>query len=524
MASVARNVHHAMGELDEHKRLRDVTSALEPGITTLIGKRKSQTLLSPEEESLLRVAEQCQDISKQIFHLLDSQTGPISQVGHKSPLSAKTNPTRLSTLKTFKVTLRILWRKREAEGLRQAFKMCTSQLNLHLTLISRSDILKKIEAVFAKSSSENSANVQNIRHTLQTTLMNISKKSDNIIKQINSVEFKHDQAVHNHSRWLEHISKLQNLFEASHLTLEEIKCHQVLKAIAFEGIGTRRHEIGNVELADDTFEWMVKDETVPASHQHLKQSFRSWLREGEGIFHISGKPGSGKSTMMNFLANHPETRIQLDKWARNGNRIFTASMFLWNPGSVQQKNKDGVCRTLLYTILKDHKELIPHVFAHLWNASSGEPLISQYHLELSRKDINAALNKLLTESTKGYQYCFFIDGLDEFQDENVCNFKLATELVRWASRQRVKMCLSSREEPPWMTHFDKFLKLELHFTTEQDIRRMIDNYLFDDHHLKTFGTVESEIFVSRFVDLANGVFIWVKLTHSIKSLTHFLKD
>ncbi|EXM15382.1 hypothetical protein FOTG_16260 [Fusarium oxysporum f. sp. vasinfectum 25433] len=108
MVSVARNVHNAMGELDEHKRLRDVTSALEPGIATLIGKRKSQTLLSPEEESLLQVAEQCQDISKQIFHLLDSQTGPISQVGHKSSLSAKRNPTRLSTLKTVKVTLRIL--------------------------------------------------------------------------------------------------------------------------------------------------------------------------------------------------------------------------------------------------------------------------------------------------------------------------------------------------------------------------------------------------------------------------------
>jgi energy-coupling factor transporter ATP-binding protein EcfA2 len=375
----------------------------------------------------------------------------------------------------------------------------------------RSDILEKFDVVFAKYREESSADIKNIRDTLLTTLVHISKKSDDLIKQINSVKFKLDQAVDNHPRWLEHISKLQKLFEASHLTIEEIKCHQVLKAIAFQDIRTRRYEIGNVELAEDTFEWMVKDKTVPTSHQHLKQSFRTWLEEGEGIFHISGKPGSGKSTMMNFLANHPETRTQLDKWASNGNRIVTASMFLWNLGSVQQKNMDGVCRTLLYTILNDHKELIPHVFADLWNASSGEPLMSQQHLEMSRKEINTALQKLITDSTQRYQYCFFIDGLDEFHDEIVSSFRLASELVRWASHQGVKMCLSSREEAPWTNYFDKFPKLELHLTTEQDIRRMIDNYLVDDRHLKTFDTTESEKFVCRFVNMANGVFIWVKL-------------
>ncbi|KAH7204880.1 uncharacterized protein BKA55DRAFT_530963, partial [Fusarium redolens] len=87
----------------------------------------------------------------------------------------------------------------------------------------------------------------------------------------------------------------------------------VLKAIAFQDIRIRHYEIRKVELAEDTFEWMVKDEMVPPLYQHLKQSFRSWLEKGEGIFYIIGKPGSGKSTMMNFLASYPETRLQLDK-------------------------------------------------------------------------------------------------------------------------------------------------------------------------------------------------------------------
>lgn len=178
---------------------------------------------------------------------------------------------------------------------------------------------------------------------------------------------------------------------------------------------------------------------------------------------------------------------------------------------MQQKSVDGVCRTLLYTVLKDRKDLIPHVCANLWNASNEELLMSRHHLEISKKEIESALRKLIADSTHGYQYCLFIDGLDEIEDESKSNFSFATELFNWASYQNVKLCLSSREERPWTNYFEGFPKLKIHLTTEQDIRKMIDNYLLDDRHLKTFPASQSERFVSRFVDMAEGVFIWVKL-------------
>ncbi|PNP81422.1 hypothetical protein FNYG_05228 [Fusarium nygamai] len=512
IVSIARELHdNATGELDEHKRLREVVSALQDRIANLIQGRKSQAQLSPEEESMLQVAEQCQDVSKRIFHLLDRyQTGPRSQIGHESPLSAKRIAGRLST-KTIKVTLRILWDKPEAEGLRLAFDMCSRQLSIHLSLVSRSDILKRIDVAFAKYCEKSSADIENIRNTLQTTFANISKKSDHLIKQIESLELKLDQVVDNQPRAIEHIIELQKRFEASQPAIEESKCHQILKAIAFQDVRTRHHEIRKVELAEETFEWMVKDEMVPPSYQHLKQSFRSWLEKGEGIFHITGKPGSGKSTMMNFLANHPETRSQLDKWVRNGSSIVMASVFLWNLGSAEQKNMDGMYRTLLHTILSEHRELIPQVIEDLWDASSEEPLVSQRHLEICPNKIATALQRLITDSTRSYQYFFFIDGLDEFQDENNPDHRLAVQLDGWASHQWIKICVSSREHAPWTTYFDKYPRLKIHLTTEQDIRRMIDKYLSDDRHLKTFNPTESEKFVSKFVNMASGVFIWVKL-------------
>ncbi|KAF5656529.1 P-loop containing protein [Fusarium circinatum] len=513
MVSIAKKLQDtATGELDDHKRLRDVVSALERGIATLTERRKNQALLPPEEKSMLQVAEQCQDIGKQIFHLLDRyQTGPRSQFDHEPPLSAKRIAGRLSTKKTIKVTLRILWDKPEAEGLRKAFEICTSQLSIHLMLVSRSDILKEIDVVFAKYCEKSLTDIESILNTLEATFGNLSKKSDHIIKQTKSMTSKLDQVVDNQLRGIDHIIELQKRFEASHPAVDDSRCRQILEAIAFQDIRMRSHEIGKVELAEQTFEWMVKDEMVPPTHQHLKQPFRNWLEKGEGIFHITGKPGSGKSTMMNFLANHPETRSQLNKWARNGNSIVMASVFLWDLGSAEQKNMDGMYRTLLHTILSKHRELIPQIFGDHWNTLSEELSMSQPPLEINRNEIKTALEELITDSTRGYQYCFFIDGLDEFNDDNMPNYSLASQLDRWVDHQGIKICVSSREHAPWTPYFAKFPRLRIHLTTEQDIRRMIDKYLFDDRHLKTFDPTESEKFVSRFVHKADGVFIWVKL-------------
>jgi hypothetical protein len=54
-----------------------------------------------------------------------------------------------------------------------------------------------------------------------------------------------------------------------------------------------------------------EDETKRLAREKLL----SWLSEGEGIFHISGKLGSGKSTLMKFLCTRRGTKMELRKWA-----------------------------------------------------------------------------------------------------------------------------------------------------------------------------------------------------------------
>ena len=63
----------------------------------------------------------------------------------------------------------------------------------------------------------------------------------------------------------------------------------------------------------ETFGWIMEhdadvDESTLATN--ARKLYLSWLHSGYGIFHVAGKLGSGKSTLMKLLFKHPETRKQ----------------------------------------------------------------------------------------------------------------------------------------------------------------------------------------------------------------------
>ena len=54
-----------------------------------------------------------------------------------------------------------------------------------------------------------------------------------------------------------------------------------------------------------------------------RESLLSWLSSsGAGIFHISGKLGSGKSTLMKYLCEHDSTKYLLKHWAGMSLNLF----------------------------------------------------------------------------------------------------------------------------------------------------------------------------------------------------------
>jgi len=65
---------------------------------------------------------------------------------------------------------------------------------------------------------------------------------------------------------------------------------------------------------DNNQEFDPREDNNPAVRE-AGDLFTTWLKSGSGIFHISGKLGSGKSTLMKFLCEHPDTKAKLIEWA-----------------------------------------------------------------------------------------------------------------------------------------------------------------------------------------------------------------
>lgn len=92
---------------------------------------------------------------------------------------------------------------------------------------------------------------------------------------------------------------------------------------------SRRDQVA--EAAGSTFSWLIEEESVPQElSPELEISLKKWLRAGSGIFHITGKPGSGKSTFMKSIDESKVADAQLRRWAAGLNTpLVKASCYLW---------------------------------------------------------------------------------------------------------------------------------------------------------------------------------------------------
>lgn len=85
------------------------------------------------------------------------------------------------------------------------------------------------------------------------------------------------------------------------------------------------------------------------------------------LYWITGKPGSGKSTLMKFLYQDPETLKALETWA-GGNELLIGAYFFWEVGKIPLlRTREGLLRTLLFQILRQQPDLIKSLYRDLWS-------------------------------------------------------------------------------------------------------------------------------------------------------------
>ncbi|KAJ4264547.1 hypothetical protein NW762_005749 [Fusarium torreyae] len=226
----------------------------------------------------------------------------------------------------------------------------------------------------------------------------------------------------------------------------------------------------------------------------------TWLESDSKLFWVSGKPASGKSSLMKFIAFNTRTSEHLRVWHPDAQII---THFFWKPGQELQRNVEGMVFSLLYQVLASN----PNLAQGLWEA--------QKNIRHKRSHSDWALNELAKSlcwalRASGEAFCIFLDGLDEAKELGNLPFP------EWTSAQvildlleikNVKLCASSREEHAFCSFFRSASRLRIHQLNKTDIRhfanqRLDTSKLNSTDRLSLLGLV---------VWKASGVFLWVAL-------------
>jgi hypothetical protein len=300
---------------------------------------------------------------------------------------------------------------------------------------------------------------------------------------------------------------------------------QVLSSLHYNEMEDREGRIA--EAYESTFEWVFRNDE---SEKQQWYSLSRWLEGEDQIYWITGKPGSGKSTLMKYIcqpilqeldssfseyelnpiSKRPEPRCQpyLKKWA-GGKKLLVASFYFWNSGMQLQMTRTGLLRSLLYQILCGYPELIPIVAPSRWESLSLLDFIPGVWKE---SELESSFDSTVKAVKSDCRLCLFIDGLDEFDGAHDSLVTLVKNLAH--QNTNVKFCVASR---PWVGFQDAFETkphLRMETLTYNDMRHYISSNLYLDPGFSKLQTLQPEFasqLIESIISKASGVFLWVNL-------------
>ena len=173
-----------------------------------------------------------------------------------------------------------------------------------------------------------------------------------------------------------------------------------------------------------------------------EQKLAHWLRKESGVFWISGKAGSEKSTLMRHLIANPFTKKCLTHWT-SGSNLLVLKFFFWRPGhAILQKNLQGFLRSLLWQLIHLQPDLVSVTQADTAKTTN-IPLSCAQMQTWTQFRLTGALYAFLELKPQDLYLCIFIDGLDEISESTS---EVLEVIGRLARDPKIKLCVSSRPE------------------------------------------------------------------------------
>lgn len=447
--------------------LVNICSALEQPQHHVNGQRSSSS-----ELQLIPLSKSCKTLGEELLTVLNS-------VKVQSPRKK---------WQSFRQALKAVWKEKEIHRYTERITNLRSEISLRLIGILRDEQSNVALALNKLNESHCRLEIrsQNQAAQLRTEIMTSLDELTFLV----SKDCKQPSAVANLT------SQLSALAIEGKIYPMQLK---VIESLRFEMIFERPKRI--VEAYPTTFEWLFAQRS-PVELPGI--SMLQWLQERNGIYWVSGKAGSGKSTLMKFLVNDERTWKALGIWAGK-KQLIVASYFFWNPGTDMQKSQLGLLQTLLYIVLQQCPPLVSQICqAQIQKAASST-------LVWTRAEVLEVLKDLGLRTSDSTRFCFFIDGLDEFDGDHT----EVLEVMEGLTSDHIKICFSSR---PWNVFQNAYgancgLKLQLQDINRQDILRFVEGTLSKERHFRNLQASDNRYdnLVNEIVEKASGVFLWVFL-------------
>ncbi|EPE34009.1 hypothetical protein GLAREA_07022 [Glarea lozoyensis ATCC 20868] len=417
-----------------------------------------------------------------------------------------------SKWKSFRQALKTVWKESEIEALSKRLERYRGQIDTALLVSLRYYIQERESAI--------------------DTLTEEIKKGTFIsrISDIKTIQLELADILESREWQLKSPSDLElfssKVSESADCGRQERAASQILEKLRFRGMESRFDNIPH--SYQQTFNWILEDNqstpdfsTSPSTHRLSEDSvdppvtpsrkprkswdsFSEWLRSDQTLYWITGKPGSGKSTLMKHLSLHHKTMENLAEWTRSQKPIV-AGFFFWNSGTAMQMSEMGLFQSLLHQAVKGNEELIPGIFPERWRHHE---LFGTDLRPWSLDELSKAFEIMVSDSSR--KFFLFVDGLDEFSGNEGKLAKLIIDIV--SSRNNIKMCVASR---PWLAFEDAFYmrpSLRLEDLTSLDIQNFVAGNLGGHRlfsNLQKARPREAKNLILEITEKACGVFLWL---------------
>jgi hypothetical protein len=211
---------------------------------------------------------------------------------------------------------------------------------------------------------------------------------------------------------------------------------------------------------------------------------KEWLEYGSGCFWLSGKAGSGKSSLMKYLQTDTRLPESLKRWAATL-QLILGSFYFWYAGNDLQKSQTGLLRGLLLDVLSSLPDLCVTLFPDIClSILSG--CISGEDLQITHAELELGFSRLIALVPEYVKIFFVIDGLDEYlgNHNDICDL-----FSQAANSPSIKILVSSRPIPAWTEKFSSCPKLRLQDLTWDDINKYIMDKLGSNNILQAMEAV-----------------------------------